>query len=317
MANRVRIFYVSDLHGSASCFRKFVNGASVYGSDVLILGGDVAGKAIQPLTRAAAGRYTCHFHGRDYDVAPGSGLEELERVIADQGLYAYRADPGEMDQRAAAGTIDALFLTLMKERLAGWTQLADERLRPLGKQVFWMLGNDDPPELGEVLDSAPWGVNVDDRVVPLDDDHELVSLGYSNITPWRSPREMTEARLGEMLDKLRSQVKEPERAILNLHVPPYDSGIDSAPMLDENLQVQTALGQVKFAPAGSTAVRALIESMQPLLGLHGHIHEAHGFRKIGRTLVINPGSDYGTGSLDGVLVTLERDRVKAHQFVRG
>jgi Icc-related predicted phosphoesterase len=317
MSGRLRIFYVSDLHGSERCFRKFLNGASVYKADVLVLGGDVAGKAVQPVTRLAGGRYACHFHGVDYDVGAGDGLEDLERLIADQGFYAYRAEPGEMDEMTSAGTLDTLFLKLMKERLAGWTRLADERLRPLAKQVYWMLGNDDPEQLAEVLDSAPWGVNVDNRVVPISDDHEMVSLGYSNLTPWHSPRELSENPLGAMLEELRAQVRAPERAVLNLHVPPYDTSIDQAPVLDANLQVQTALGQVKFAPAGSTAVRALIESMQPLLGLHGHIHEAHGFRMLGRTLVINPGSDYGTGSLDGALVTLERDRVKAHQFVRG
>jgi Icc-related predicted phosphoesterase len=317
MPGSLRIFYVSDLHGSERCFRKFINGGSVYKADVLILGGDVAGKAIQPITRRNAGRYTCRFHGVDYDVGPGDGLEELERMIADQGFYAYRAEPGELDDLTAAGKLDSLFLKLMKERLAGWTHLADERLRPLGKEVCWMLGNDDPPQLAEVLDSAPWGVNVDNKVISLSDDHEMLSLGYSNVTPWHSPRELAEDELGQMLAQLRAGVKAPGRAVLNLHVPPFDTGIDEAPMLDADLQVQTALGQVKFAPAGSTAVRALIDSMQPLLGLHGHIHEAHGFRMVGRTLVINPGSDYTTGSLDGALVTLERDRVTAHQFVRG
>jgi Icc-related predicted phosphoesterase len=317
MAGRLRIFYVSDLHGSDRCYRKFLNGASVYDADVLVLGGDVAGKAIQPITRIAPERYVCRFHGTDYTVGPGEGLEDLERLITDQGLYPYRAEPGELEERSAAGTLDALFLDLMKQRLAGWTRLADERLRPLRKPIYWMLGNDDPPQLAEVLDRAPWGVNVDGKVLSVDADHEMLSLGYSNITPWHSYREVTEERLAEMLDQLRKQVKVPERSIVNILVPPYDSGIDDSPELDEKLQVQTALGQVKFIPAGSTAVRALIESMQPLLGLHGHIHEAHGFRKLGRTLVVNPGSDYSTGSLDGVLVTLERDRVKAHQFVRG
>lgn len=75
---------MSDLHGSERCFRKFVNRAAAYGADVLVLGGDGAGKAIQPITRMAADQYTCHFHGRDYDVGPGRGLEELERTIADR-----------------------------------------------------------------------------------------------------------------------------------------------------------------------------------------------------------------------------------------
>ena len=57
--------------------------------------------------------------------------------------------------------------------------------------------------------------------------------------------------------------------------------------------------------------------MQPLLGLHGHIHEATGVRRSGRTLAVNPGSDYSTGALNGALITLERDKVAAHQLVRG
>lgn len=161
------------------------------------------------------------------------------------------------------------------------------------------------------------GVNAGNNVLPLGDDHEMLSLSYSNITPWHSPREVTEEQLGEMLEQLRKQIKAPGRAVLNLHIPPHDTGIDEALQFDANLQVQTAVGHVKFASAGNTAVRALIVAMQPLLGLHGHIHEVPGFRKLGRTLVVNPGSEYGRGSLDGVLVTLERDRVKSHQFVRG
>jgi len=35
-------------------------------------------------------------------------------------------------------------------------------------------------------------------------------------------------------------------------------------------------GQMVFAGAGSRAVRNAIEKHQPMLGLHGHIHEAQG-----------------------------------------
>jgi Icc-related predicted phosphoesterase len=100
-------------------------------------------------------------------------------------------------------------------------------------------------------------------------------------------------------------------------VPPYGTGLDEAPVLDADLRVQTAVGQVKFAAAGSPAVREVLERVQPLLGLHGHIHESAGFRQLARTLAVNPGSDYGTGALNGVLLTVEKDRVKAHQLVRG
>jgi Icc-related predicted phosphoesterase len=68
---------------------------------------------------------------------------------------------------------------------------------------------------------------------------------------------------------------------------------------------------------GSTAVRDALLGIQPLLGLHGHIHESGGMRRLGRTIAINPGSDYGTGVLNGALITLELDKVSAHQLVRG
>lgn len=317
MARSTRIYFATDLHGSDKCFRKFVNAGAVYRPDAMVLGGDLAGKAIQGITRNAGGRYHCKFRGTDYDLEAGPELDQLERLIADHGFYPYREEPGELERRRAEGTLDDLFLELMRVRLSSWLQLADDRLRPQGKPVFWMLGNDDPPLLAQLLDGAPWGTHAEGRTLHLDDDHELVSWGYSNVTPWNSYREMTEEQLGQTLERLTANLAQPERAVLNVHVPPFDTGLDEAPLLDANLQVQAAAGQVKMVPVGSPAVRALIERLQPLVGLHGHIHESTGFRKLGRTVVINPGSDYGSGTLNGALVTLEPDRVKAHQLVRG
>jgi Icc-related predicted phosphoesterase len=114
-----------------------------------------------------------------------------------------------------------------------------------------------------------------------------------------------------------AQARDPTRVILNSHAPPFDSGIDDAPLLDEDLTVQQSAGQVKLAPVGSHAVRAAIERYQPLVGLHGHVHESAGFRRIGRTFCVNPGSDYGTGSLNGALLNFSRGELKSHQMVRG
>jgi Icc-related predicted phosphoesterase len=311
------LYFASDLHGSEKCFRKFLNAGPVYHADVLVLGGDMAGKAIQAMIDEGNGRYRCTFRGTAYDVADGPELVALEQLVADHGFYPYRAQPGELEQRDRDGTLMDLFLTLMRERLERWMQLADERLRPRGLPVYWMLGNDDPTELSGALDAAPWGEHADGRVLQLPSGHELLSLGWSNITPWQSYREESEEDLAVRIDGLCAQLQRPEHAVFNIHVPPYDTGIDEAPVLDSELVVEQSAGQVKMAPVGSTAVRAIIERVQPLLGLHGHIHEASGFRKLGRTLVINPGSDYGSGVLNGVLVTLEPDRVRAHQFVRG
>jgi len=317
VAPRTRLYFATDLHGSEKCFRKFLNGGAVYGADVMVLGGDVAGKAIQAVVRAPGGRYTCEFRGKRYDVAEGEEVAGLEQLIGDNGYYAYRAEPGELEAREAVGTLEDLFVELIRARLARWMQLADERLRPRGTPVYWMLGNDDPTELEGVLDAAPYGTHADGRLLVLPSGHEMYSLGYSNITPWESYRELPEDRIQALLEEGTAAMRHPERAILNVHVPPYDSGLDEAPVLDTSLTVQQSAGQARMAPVGSTAVRRVIEQVQPLLGLHGHIHEASGFRRIGRTLCVNPGSDYGIGALNGVLVTLEPDRIKAHQLVRG
>jgi Icc-related predicted phosphoesterase len=312
-----RVYFVTDLHGSSKCFRKFVNAAPIYRADVLILGGDLAGKALQSIVRGAGGRWRCTFIGTDYEVEDGAELTALERLIEDHGYYPYRAEPGELDARRADGSLDGLFTDLMVARLTAWLALADERLRPAGTPLYFMLGNDDPVELQAVLDTAPWGTPAEGTLVELDEHHRMISWGYSNITPWHSHREQSEEQLAAALRALAADVPDMSRAIVNVHVPPYGTQLDDAPVLDAELRVVQQAGQVKFAPAGSTAVRAFIEETGPMLGLHGHIHESSGIRRVGRTIAINPGSDYSTGALNGALVTMERDRVAAHQLVRG
>ncbi len=317
MTRKTKVYFATDLHGSSKCFRKFINAGTAYGVDVLILGGDISGKALQTIIRGADGRYRCRFVGTDHEVEEGPGLEALEKLIADHGYYPYRAEAGELDARKADGSLDALFVSLMHARLTEWLTLADERLRPTGKRLFFMLGNDDPAELRSLLDEAPWGTHDEGQVVMLDDDHEMISLGYSNITPWHSHREMTEDGLAAAIGDMAAKLRAPERAIVNVHVPPFGTGLDEAPMLDADLTIQASMGQVRFAPVGSTAVRDALLEVQPLLGLHGHIHESGGIRRLGRTIAINPGSDYGTGVLNGAIMTLDKDKVSAHQLVRG
>ncbi len=317
MAGATRIFFATDLHGSSKCFRKYINAAPVYKADVLVLGGDLAGKAIQTIVREAGGRWRCRFIGVDYHLEEGPDLDALERLIEDHGYYPYRAEPGEVEALEAESRVEALFAGLMHERLTAWLALADERLRPTGVPLFLMLGNDDPMSLQPLLDAAPWGTHAEGRIVMLDDRHEMMSWGYSNITPWHSHREQTEEQLAVALGDMADRLADPGSAVVNVHVPPFGTQLDDAPVLDPDLRVVQVMGQVKFAPVGSTAVRDLLLERQPLLGLHGHIHESAGIRRLGRTIAINPGSDYATGALHGALVTLKDGRVTAHQLVRG
>jgi Icc-related predicted phosphoesterase len=318
MAKGTLLYFVSDLHGSSLCFRKFVNATGVYKPTVLVLGGDVAGKAIQSIVKGPNGRWNCTFIGNRYELTEGSELAGLERLIADHGYYPYRAEPGELEAMEADGTLDDLFLRLMRDRLAEWLDIADTRLRPQGVPLYLMLGNDDPPELAEMLDRAPWGVHAEGKVVRLDDEHEMISWGYANTTPWHTYREQDEQQLASAYAKMAARLDRPERAVFNQHPPPYNTQLDDAPALDDTLRVQATLGQVQYKAVGSAAVKDIETQYQPLLGLHGHIHESSGIRRLGprKSMVINPGSDYSTGALNGALITLDRDKAGA-QLVRG
>jgi Icc-related predicted phosphoesterase len=317
VAKKTKLFFATDVHGSEMCFRKFLNAGQVYRPDVMVLGGDIAGKAVQAVEDLGGGRYTTTFRGHRHDIQDADELARVERTISDVGYYPWRCQPGELDQRIADNTVDDLLLDLMRQRLERWMEMADERLRPQGKQVFWMLGNDDPPSLDEPLKNAPWGAHAEGHVLALDDDHQLISWGWSNPTPWDSFREMSEDELTAHFEELFAQASDEHRVVFNSHVPPFESGLDDAPVLDANLTVTQQAGQVKLGPVGSTAVRAAIERHQPIASLHGHVHESAGFRRIGDTMAFNPGSDYGTGSLNGVLITLSGDKLKSHQLVRG
>jgi uncharacterized protein len=168
----------------------------------------------------------------------------------------------------------------------------------------------------DILAGSQGLVFCDDRIVRVGP-HEMISSSFANPTPWNSPRELDEEALFERLKKLADQLEDPSRSIFNLHVPPYDSRLDIGPSLKPDLTPRYSGGQPVMKPVGSHAVRQLIEEYQPLLALHGHIHESKGEIRIGRTLALNSGSEYNTGRLHGVVVTLGDERVVSHQFVVG
>ena len=281
------------------------------------MGGDILGKAIVFLEETRPGVFVTKERGQRLELTSESEIQEYEKVAADKGLYPYRCREGEQEALYASGAVEALFERLMKARLEEWVALADERLAGTGVRCYMMGGNDDPPAVLEALEGGRMVCNPENAPVQLDEDSEMISLGWSNPTPWDTPRECSEDELARRIDALMKQVKRPDALVMNLHVPPYGSGLDDAPELNADLKVQSSLGQTRFEPVGSTAVRAAIERYQPLLGLHGHIHEAHASCKIGSTVCINPGSDYGEGVLHGVLATLHKGKLRGYQMVSG
>ena len=188
--------------------------------------------------------------------------------------------------------------------------------RAAGIPALMMPGNDDEPMVRSLLAQGDWIVDAEGRRVELDG-YQVISYGFATTTPWHSPREVTEEQMAAALDDLTAQLVPDQPAIFNLHDPPHASGLDLALKLTSDLRVESGAGQPLVEPVGSTAVRAAIERVRPVLSLHGHIHESKAVGRVGRTVVVNPGSSYGEGTLQGVLVTLDSGKVVGHQFVSG
>lgn len=308
-----RIFFTTDVHGSDRCFRKFLNAAKAYKADTLILGGDITGKVLIPIVERPDGKYDVTMFGKKQIVGQDR-VPEVRKSLQDAGQYSFvttQAQLQEIQHDKAKET--EIFDGAMVDVLASWVGLAQERLKGTNVKCYVSPGNDDKLRIDSALvDSGPF-VNPENRLVELDGGYEMITLGYANPTPWKSPREVSEVVLGEMIESLAAQVKHPSAAVYNLHVPPIDTELDKAPAVSHDFNyVKEGLG-IKFIHAGSSAVRAAIEKHAPLLGLHGHIHESKGFVKIGRTLCLNPGSEYSDGILRGALANLADGKV--HDFM--
>lgn len=317
MAPRLEFFYASDIHGSERVFRKFLNAAAFYKVRAVVFGGDLTGKAIIPFVETSPGQYEAEVFGTGHTVADGSALEELEQFVRDRGAYPYRTTPEEVASLAAdPELVKVLFGRLMSQTAEKWVTLADERLRPAGIPALMMPGNDDEPAVKQILAQGDWITDAEDRLVELDG-YQVISFGWATTTPWHSPREVTEAELAERVGGLAAKLDPGRPAIFNFHDPPARSGLDMAYKMTADMKVEMAGGQAMLAPVGSTAVRDLIERVQPVLSLHGHIHESRASRKIGRTLAVNPGSAYTEGVLQGVIVSLRGNKVTGHQLVTG
>lgn len=312
------IYYTADIHGSERCWRKFLNAAAFYGADVLILGGDVTGKVLVPIVRRGSG-WVGRILGEVRRAETEAELQRLEDVLRTNGMYPYVCDQDEYERlEQDHAYMRSVFSEQMRSHLARWIELADERLRGSGVEVYVMPGNDDEFGVEDVIEQSEVVVNPEGRVVEIARGQlEMVSLGWANPTPWHSPRECPDEELGEKIRAILPGLTGAKPALFNLHVPPHGSGLDWAPLLTEDLRPIQAGGEVQMVPVGSKAVDAVLREHQPLLGLHGHIHESRGAARIGATLSLNPGSRYGEGVLDGVLVRISRGKVKSYQLVSG
>ena len=305
------------MHGSDVCWRKFLNAAKFYHADVLVLGGDMTGKALVPITQFPDGTYKATLLQQEFILHTEDAVRDMERRVGSRGYYPFRVTPEQLAELSAdPAKVDAFFLDRTLTLLDQWMALADERLNGTGVRCYVCPGNDDSIATDDVIRRSQRVELAEGRAVELGQGFSMLSTGWSNLTPWHTYRELPEPELAAKLEALIPADAEMSRMVFNFHCPPYGSGLDEAPEVDEDLNVRDA-GR-SLIPVGSTAVREAIERHQPLLALHGHIHEAKGVTRLGKTLCINAGSAYEQGVLQGAVIELDvRRGIKSYSLTTG
>jgi Icc-related predicted phosphoesterase len=315
---KTRFLFSTDFHGSETVWRKFLNASKIFDVDALVLSGDMTGKLMIPIYRQPDGRYKAKLVAEEYILTESEvpAFEQKCRMIT---YIPYVTTPEEGERIAADNEYkEALFERLEGDIVRKWLSLIPERV-PAKCRVVMSPGNDDKFSIDDIIRANSNGQVVfgEEEVVDLDPEHEVLCVGWANPTPFNSPRECSEEELEAKLEATVAKVRNLRTAVFCIHVPPYDSMIDQAPLVDKDLNVIVAGGRPQMISVGSTAVRRIIEKYQPLLSLHGHIHESPGFIKIGRTQCLNPGSEYGEGFLKAFLVEINGDKITQLRRVEG
>ena len=304
----MRIYFCSDIHASRKCWKKFLNSWKFYGADHIVVGGDITGKFVVPVVDRG-GTHTATFMGIERKADSREELEALKTRIADAGQYPFVTTPEEYaDYEGDQPKIDRLFRRLVMERAAEWTAEADQKLIGTGVRCFVSGANDDFFEVDDVIAGSEMIEDPNGKIIELEGGFELLGMGYGNLTPWACPRDIPEEELADRIDKVAEGLRDPERSIFSLHVPPLGSGLDVAPKLDDYLRPRVGAAGLEMIPVGSTATRDAIMKYRPMIGLHGHIHESKGVKRLEGVTIANPGSEYGEGILDGLLVDIDQKK---------
>lgn len=312
-----RLFFATDIHGSEICWKKFLNAGKFYNADVLVLGGDMTGKALVPITQQPDGTYKATLLQQEFVLKSEAEVRDMERRVGSRGYYPFRVTPEQLaDFVAHPQKIDSFFHEQILQVVERWMALADERLANSGRRCFVCPGNDDSFEIDAVIRRSRHVALAEGRQVELGDGFVMYSTGWSNVTPWQTFREDSEEQLAARIAAMIPAGADMRRSVFNFHCPPYGSTLDEAPEIDADLNVKDA-GRA-LVPVGSKAVRDAILRHQPLVSLHGHIHEGKGTARLGKTLAINAGSMYEQGVLQGALLELDpRKGLRSYTLTTG
>lgn len=315
MGKMERIYYTCDIHGSEMTFKKFLNAAEMYGVNTMILAGDLSGKGFTLVEHDGQENYKTKIYNEEWTASGSEQFEVLKRKMKTLGFYFKIGTKSELEEYFASPKLcQEEYDRLAYDRMVNWIERMEEKFKPAAVKIYVLAGNDDADNIKQTLGLSDYIVDVEDQIVMITESNEMLSEGHSNPTPWNTPREVSEEALAKLLESKTKKLEHPERSIFNIHVPPINSIIDSVTDIDPKT-LKRDLRRIRGA--GSQAVRDAIEKYQPLVGLHGHIHESRGEFKLGSTVCLNPGSEYAEGILRGVIIAVDDKKMRGYQFTAG
>jgi len=179
----VRVFFATDIHGSETCWRKFLNSGTHYGADVMILGGDMTGKALVPVVHDGGDRWHGTLQEQRRELTGDDEVAAFEQNVIRRGYYPFRTTPDELAElESDTQRLDDLFHGEMLGTVERWMAMAADKLAGEPQRVFVCPGNDDQFEVDEILGAATRVELAEGRVVEVDG-YQMASTGWSNVTP--------------------------------------------------------------------------------------------------------------------------------------
>jgi len=304
-----RLFFVADVHAADFVFKKAINAALKYKADVIIIGGDLTGKAIVPIVNQGD-KWLVRALNQELTLSNKDEVEKVKKELMGRGYYVKEMTKQEVDDVLNdKNKMDQLFKELTMRKIEEWLGYVREKV-PEGIKVIMLPGNDDILEIDRLIEDSERVILPEGKLVELDDRYSMISCSWTTPSPWNTVRECSEEELRKRLEREFKRTNDYDHLVCNFHEPPYDTVLDRAPKLDANLKPITKWGMVVMTHVGSKAVRELILKYQPILSLHGHIHESPGHVKLGRTICLNPGSEYQQGILRGYFIDFPKDGKK-------
>ncbi|MCH4816536.1 MAG: phosphoesterase [Saccharolobus sp.] len=277
MVFKFKIGFFTDVHGSEYSFKRSLNITKARKVDFLIVSGGLMAKEIL-FVEDTGGKY--FLNGKKVN------LNNLNEEALRSGKYIV-VDKKEVieDIKSDKSKLEKVISEKVTEQMSRWVKIADEVFRL--ERIFWSAGHGDIPQLDSILKNFG-GKLINENVINIEE-IQIVSLGYGS-PMGNSYREIPDS---ELYIKGKSLLKDAdkERLIMNFHMPPLNTKLDNAKV------------GLRKSHVGSKAVLDLITEFQPLISLHGHVHESTSMDKIGETIALNPGSLYQLG--DPSIVTFE------------